>query len=82
MSHLNTRQAAERLGLKVYQIITMIKAKRLIAEKVGRDYIIEEESLSNATIGLRGRPPTKEKVVGKKRKYVKKNSDNSGKKEG
>lgn len=56
MSHLTTRQAADRLGLKVYQILSMIKSKRLIAEKVGRDYIIEEASLVGSTIGPRGRP--------------------------
>jgi excisionase family DNA binding protein len=54
---LTTAQAAEKLGLHRTRINAMIKAKRLPAEKIGRDYFIKESDLKLVADRKPGRPP-------------------------
>lgn len=42
---LTTREAAEKLGVSVRQIQTLIGQERLPARKFGRDWLIKEEDL-------------------------------------
>lgn len=42
---LTTKEAAEKLGVSVRQIQTLISQKRLPAEKRGRDWFIKEKDL-------------------------------------
>jgi excisionase family DNA binding protein len=55
---LNTTEAAERLGVSVRRVVQLIKAEKLPAQKIGRDYAISAQSLGGVTIhGKAGRPP-------------------------
>lgn len=57
---LNTKEAAERLGLTLRAVQKMIEAGRLEAHKVGRDYIIRADALDNVKrASAAGRPPSK-----------------------
>jgi excisionase family DNA binding protein len=42
---LTTKEAAEKLGISVRQVQTLIGQNRLPARKFGRDYVIKEEDL-------------------------------------
>ncbi len=54
---LNTTEAAEALGVSVRRVVQLIKAEKLTAQKVGRDYAIAAKSLESVTIhGKPGRP--------------------------
>lgn len=58
MKLLNTNQAAEALGVSARRIRAMIDAGILPAHRIGREYAIEETSLSTVkTYGKPGRPP-------------------------
>ncbi len=58
MKFLTTKEAAERLNISRPRVYQLIEEKKLIAEKIGRDYLIKESSLSKvATYGKLGRPP-------------------------
>lgn len=54
---LTTEQAAERLGVTPVRVRAMITAKRLPAEKFGRDYVILEADLRLVEDRKPGRPP-------------------------
>ncbi len=45
MSEITTKEAADKLGVKVRQIQNLIKQGRLPARKFGRDWVINEEDL-------------------------------------
>jgi excisionase family DNA binding protein len=70
MNLLTTQQAAERLGISQPRIYQLISEGRLPAQKVGRDYVINEEDLRLAENRPgRGRPPKpKEQKEGKESK--------------
>jgi excisionase family DNA binding protein len=53
---LTTSQAAERLGVSVSRVQQFIKAGRLPAEKVGRDYLIQAADLAKVKNRKPGRP--------------------------
>ncbi len=58
MKLLNTAQAAEILGVSERRVRALITDGKLIAQKVGRDYAIEERALRSVRIyGKPGRPP-------------------------
>jgi excisionase family DNA binding protein len=56
MKLLTTKEAAERLGVSVTRVQQLILAKRLPAEKMGRDYFIQEDDLKLVADRKRGRP--------------------------
>jgi excisionase family DNA binding protein len=63
MKLLSTKEAAEKLGVSLRRVQQMITEKTLPAERVGRDYVIQEKDLENVTVhGKPGRPP-KEKAT-------------------
>ena len=53
---LNSKDAAEKLGVSVRRIQALIKNKQLTAEKFGRDYMIKESDLPKLKKLKRGRP--------------------------
>ena len=53
---LTTAEAAERLGKTIRHIQWLITEGRLPAEKIGRDYFINEEDLKLVSNLKRGRP--------------------------
>jgi excisionase family DNA binding protein len=57
MSLLTTNDVAERLGVTVPRVHALIRAGRLPAEKMGRDYFIEESDLRLVADRPVGRPP-------------------------
>jgi excisionase family DNA binding protein len=64
MKLLTTKDAAERLGVTVTRVQQLIAAGSLPAEKMGRDYFIQEDDLKLVADRKRGRPrkPQTEKV--------------------
>ena len=54
---LTTAEAADRLGLTVRAVQKMIEARRLCAQKIGRDYLISPEALVDIPKQAAGRPP-------------------------
>ena len=54
---LSTTQAAERLGVTVPRVQTLIWAGRLPAQRVGRSYAIYEDDLKLVENRKPGRPP-------------------------
>ena len=72
MKMLTTGEVAERLGVTVQRIHQFIKDERLPAQKMGRDYIINEDDLKSIEDRPTGRPPkttdeTQKKATGRKR---------------
>jgi excisionase family DNA binding protein len=63
---LTTRQAAERLGVSQPRIYQLIRERRLPAEKMGRDYFINEEDLKLVADRRPGRPRKAQAEAGKK----------------
>jgi excisionase family DNA binding protein len=59
MGLLSTKEAAARLGVSVLRVQQLIWAERLPAQKVGRDYIINEGDLKLVADRKPGRPPKK-----------------------
>lgn len=57
MGLLTTPQAAERLGVTVARVQKLIWDGRLPAQKMGRDYVIQEEDLKLVGDRKPGRPP-------------------------
>ena len=58
MNLLNTSEAAERLGVSTRRVLALIEEGKLRAQKVGRDYAIEESALEGVSVyGKPGRPP-------------------------
>ena len=56
---LTTSQAAAKLGVSISRVQQLIKAKRLPAEKVGRDFIIQPKDLAKVRNRKPGRPKKK-----------------------
>ena len=57
MKLLNTAGVADALGVSVRRVRQMIAEEKLPAQKVGRDYAIEESALKAVTVyGKPGRP--------------------------
>jgi excisionase family DNA binding protein len=56
MKLLTTKDAAERLGVTVTRVQQLIAAGSLPAEKMGRDYFIQEDDLKLVADRKRGRP--------------------------
>lgn len=66
MAELTTNEVAERLGISVRQVQTLIQRKRLPAEKRGRDWFVNESDLALVRERPKtGRPP-KAKAEGSK----------------
>jgi excisionase family DNA binding protein len=63
---ITTAEAAERLGKTIRHIQWLITEGRLPAEKVGRDYFINEADLGLVRGLKRGRPPKVVKEGGNK----------------
>jgi len=60
MKFLTTREAAEILKVSRPRIYQLIAEGKLIADKHGRDYLINEGALTNVkTFGKPGRPASK-----------------------
>ncbi len=60
MELLNTSEAAARLGISARRVLALIEAGKLVAQKVGRDYAIQESALEGVKVyGKAGRPPGK-----------------------
>lgn len=59
MNLITTKQAAERLGVSVKRVTALIRAERLPAEKVGRDWLINEKDLAKVKDRRTGRPKGK-----------------------
>jgi excisionase family DNA binding protein len=58
MKLLNTTEAADKLKVTPIRVRQLIKEGKLAAQKVGRDYAIEESALQGVkTYGKAGRPP-------------------------
>jgi len=54
---LNTKEAAERLNISVIRVRQLIREGRIIAQRVGRDYVIKEVDLRRLPERKPGRPP-------------------------
>jgi excisionase family DNA binding protein len=62
MKLLTIKEAAERLGVSARRVNQLIDEKKLLAQKIGSQYVINEEDLEGVkTYGKPGRPP-KEKI--------------------
>jgi len=59
MALISTKQAAEKLGVSVLRVQQLIWAKRLPADKIGRDYVIHADDLKLVENRKPGRPPKK-----------------------
>jgi excisionase family DNA binding protein len=60
MNLINTVQAAETLGISVRRVRALISEGRLPAQRVGRDYVIQEKDLALVADRKPGRPPMTE----------------------
>ena len=56
MTLLTTKEVANRLKVSVRRVHALIEAKRLPAQKYGRDYLIEEKDLKLVENRKVGRP--------------------------
>ncbi len=57
MSLISTKEAAEKLGISVLRVQQLIWQQRLPAQKIGRDYVINEKDLELVKDRKTGRPP-------------------------
>ena len=72
MKLLSTKQAATALGISLPRIHQLIQEGKLEAQKIGRDYAIEESALEAVqTYGKAGRPPKSKEANGKTRTTTK-----------
>jgi len=67
MRLLSTLEVAAALGVTVARVQQMIWAGRLPAQKVGRDYVINEDDLKLVKDRKTGRPPKAQPGTGGKR---------------
>ena len=66
MNLLSTNEAAQRLGVSARRVLALIEKGKLAAQKVGRDYAIEERALESVKVyGKPGRPPKQTTLVPK-----------------
>ena len=57
MKLFSTTEAAERLGVSTRRVLALIEDGKLLAQKVGRDYAIEEKAFEGVKVyGKPGRP--------------------------
>lgn len=57
MALINTKEAGKRLNVTPIRVRQLIREGKLKAELIGRDYVIDEKSLSSVkTYGKAGRP--------------------------
>jgi excisionase family DNA binding protein len=63
MNLLTTKEVADRLGVTVRRVQALIQAGRLPAQKVGRDFLIQEKDIRLVEERNPGRP----KASGSKR---------------
>ena len=57
MKVIGTKEAAEKLGVSLRRVQQLIEQGTLPAQKLGRDFAINEDDLSKVTIyGKAGRP--------------------------
>jgi excisionase family DNA binding protein len=66
MRMLTTNEAASLLGVTVQRIHQFINEGRLPAQKLGRDYIINEEDMKLVEDRKPGRPPKTKAETGSK----------------
>jgi excisionase family DNA binding protein len=71
MKLLTTPEAAERLGITVARVQQLIWKGRLPAQKIGRDYVINEDDLKLVAERKPGRPAKAEKPAGKRKTKTK-----------
>jgi excisionase family DNA binding protein len=71
MTLLNTKEAAERLGISTVRVRQLIREGKIEAQNLGRDYAISADALSKVVVYRKpGRPPASKsaKKASKKRK--------------
>jgi excisionase family DNA binding protein len=56
MKLISTTEAAERLGVHITRVQALVKAGRLPAQKVGKNYVINEDDLKLVADRKPGRP--------------------------
>jgi excisionase family DNA binding protein len=56
---LSTNEVATKLGVTPIRVRAMIRAGRLPAQKIGRDYVLRESDLALVENRKPGRPPKK-----------------------
>lgn len=71
MNLISTKDAAEKLGVSVLRVQQLIWAERLPAQKIGRDYIINEDDLKLVEERKVGRPAKSAKTTTKPTKQKK-----------
>lgn len=57
MSLIGTKATSEKLGISQQRVQALIKSGKLPAEKVGRDWLIDEDDLKKVSERKAGRPP-------------------------
>lgn len=62
MELLNTATAAEKLNVSAIRVRQLIREGRLPAQKVGRDYIIQEKDLALVADRQTGRPANNKNI--------------------
>jgi excisionase family DNA binding protein len=67
MKLLTTPEVAEKLGITIARVQQLIWKGRLPAQKIGRDYVINEDDLKIVAERKPGRPAKAEKTVGKRK---------------
>ena len=80
MALLSTTQVAQRLGISMPRVHQLIAEGRLPAEKIGRDYVINESDLKLVAERRPGRPPKPkaEKPIGSDGKVIVKKAGKKG----
>lgn len=62
MTLLNTKEAAERLGISIVRVRQLIREGKIAAQNMGRDYAIDSNALSKVVVYRKpGRPPASKK---------------------
>ncbi|CAN5582080.1 hypothetical protein BH24ACI2_BH24ACI2_02030 [soil metagenome] len=56
MSLISTKEASKKLGVSILRVQQLIWAKRLPAQRIGRDYVINESDLQLVKERKNGRP--------------------------
>jgi DNA (cytosine-5)-methyltransferase 1 len=73
MALLSTKQAAEKLGISDIRVRQLIADGKIIAQQVGRDWVIEDSALNSVTVyGKAGRPTKTESAKAAKTASAKK----------
>ena len=59
MIQINSKQAANALGITSRRVLALIQSGRLPAVKIGRDWVISDRDLKKVMVRIPGRPPKK-----------------------